>query len=259
MSGTDRSLLSILTETSAPAVILVDPQLGENIGTAARAMLNCGFTDLRLVRPRDGWPSEKALSASAGALESMPPAQVFERLEDALTGCHQVYATTARPRELVKPVFTPRGAAADIRTRQAAGQTIGILFGGERAGLTTDDVARAHGVITIPLHPGFTSLNLAQAVLLVAHAWHEAGDETPDRTVPTGDSTPAPHEETEAFLIRLEEELESGNFFRTPEMKPAMLRNIRSLYLRAEPTDQEIRTLHGMLTALIGKKGSVRK
>ena len=259
MSGTDRSLLSPVPERPAPAVVLVDPQLGENIGTAARAMLNCGLTDLRIVRPRDGWPNEKALSASSGALERMPPARVFERLEDALADCHRVYATTARPRELVKPVFTPRGAATDMRTRQAAGQSVGVMFGGERAGLTTDDVALAHGVITIPLHPGFTSLNLAQAVLLVAHAWHEAGDRTPDRVVPTGDSLPAPHEEVEAFLNRLEMELESGNFFRTPDMRPAMLRNIRALYLRAEPTDQEIRTLHGMLTALIGKKGSVRK
>lgn len=232
--------------------------MGENIGTAARAMLNCGLTDLRIVRPRDGWPNEKAVSASAGALENMPPVRVYETPQAALADCHQVYATTARPRELVKPVYTPRGAAADMRTRQTSGQKIGIMFGGERAGLTTDDVALAHGVITIPLHPGFTSLNLAQAVLLVAHAWHEAGDDTPGRVVPTGDSLPAPHEEIEAFLTRLEDDLESGNFFRTPEMKPAMLRNIRALYLRAEPTDQEIRTLHGMLTALLGKKGSVR-
>lgn len=258
MSGTDRSRLTLAPETAAPAVVLVDPQLGENIGTAARAMLNCGLTDLRLVRPRDGWPNDKAVSASAGALETMPPARIYESPAEAFADCHQVYATTARPRELVKPVFTPAGAAADIRARQAAGQKIAVLFGGERAGLTTDDVARAHAVITIPLHPGFTSLNLAQAVLLVAHAWHETGEATPARAVPTGDSRPAPHEEIEAFLARLEEELESGNFFRTPEMKPAMVRNIRALYLRAEPTDQEIRTLHGMLTALIGRKGTVR-
>ncbi|MCB9978781.1 MAG: RNA methyltransferase [Rhodospirillales bacterium] len=258
MSGTDHSLLRPARYPDAPAVILVDPQMGENIGTTARAMLNCGLSDLRIVRPRDGWPNEKAVSASAGALDVMPPVAVFETLPAALEGCHQVYATTARPREMVKPVFTPHGAAADMRTRQAAGQTIGLVFGGERAGLTTDDVALAHGIITIPLNPGFTSLNLAQAVLLVAYAWCEAGDGTPGRVVPTGDSRPAPHEEVEAFLVRLEEELESGNFFRTPEMKPAMLRNIRALYLRAEPTDQEIRTLHGMLTALIGRKGTVR-
>lgn len=258
MSGTDHSLLCPARYPDAPAVILVGPQLGENIGAAARAMLNCGLSDLRIVRPRDGWPNEKAVSASAGALEQMPPVQVFETLQDAIADRHQVYATTARPRELVKPVFTPHGAAADMRTRQAAGQAIGLVFGAERAGLTTDDVACAHGIITIPLNPGFTSLNLAQAVLLVAYAWCEAGDGTPERAVPTGDSLPAPYAEIEAFLARLEGELETGHFFRTPEMKPAMLRNIRALYLRAEPTDQEVRTLHGMLTALIGKKGSTR-
>lgn len=273
MSGTDKSQFASpdAAEASAvaeapplPVVILVDPQLGENIGTAARAMLNCGLSDLRIVRPRDGWPNEKAVSASSGALERMPPVEIFDTLPAALTDLHYVYATTARPREMVKPVFTPRAAAQDIRGKQAQGLKIGILFGAERMGLTSDDVAQAHAIITAPLNPGFSSLNLAQGVLLVAHEWWSAqaagdgADSPAGSLLPIGDSRPATHKEFEDMLTRLESELDTHHFFRNPDMRPTMLRNIRSLFTRAQPTEQEIRTFHGIITALTGGKGPVR-
>lgn len=269
MSGTDKSLLP--PESGAmirqervndPVVILVDPQLGENIGTAARAMLNCRLTRLRIVRPRDGWPNEKAVSASSGALEIMPPAEIFDTVPAALADLHYVYATTARPREMVKPVFTPRAAAADMRTRQAQHLKTGILFGAERMGLTSDDVALAHAIITAPLNPGFSSLNLAQGVLLVAHEWWSAAAEyadTPQTQLPIGGSRPATQDEFEEMLTRLEAELDAHNFFRNPDMRPTMARNIRSLFTRAQPTEQEIRTFQGIITALIGGKGPIRE
>lgn len=173
MSKTDR------INTGEPAIILVNPQMGENIGAAARAMLNFGITGLRLVNPRDGWPSAQAEAMSVGALEKMPPVQVFDSTEEALADCHYVYATTARPRDMTKPVFTAKGAARDMHERQAQGQKIGILFGAERSGLDNDDVALAHAVLTIPANPDFTSLNLGQGVLLVAYEWLQTIDETP--------------------------------------------------------------------------------
>lgn len=259
MSGTDRTQIREgRGGEDAPVVILVDPQLGENIGTAARAMLNCGLERLRLVRPRDGWPNEKALSASSGALERMPPVEIFDSVPEAIADLHHVYATTARPREMVKPVLTPAAAGADIRARQARGEKTGLLFGAERMGLTSDDVALAHAIITAPLNPGFSSLNLAQGVLLVAHGWWSAGDDSPQAQLPTGDSRPATHAELEELLVRLEGELDAHHFFRNPDMRPTMARNIRSLFTRAVPTEQEVRTFHGILTALLGGKGPPR-
>lgn len=267
MSGTDKSILCAENDAvtrqervNDPVVILVDPQLGENIGTAARAMLNCGLTHLRIVRPRDGWPNEKAVTSSSGALEIMPPVEVFDTVQAALAGLHYVYATTARPREMVKPVFTPRAAATDMRERQAQKLKTGILFGAERMGLTSDDVALAHAIITAPLNPGFSSLNLAQGVLLVAHEWWSAAAEyaeTPQTHTPIGGSRPATHDELEEMLTRLEAELEAHHFFRNPDMRPTMVRNIRSLFTRARPTEQEVRTFHGIITALTGGKGPI--
>lgn len=259
MSGTDRTLSRSRTCGNAPIVVLVDPQLGENIGTAARAMLNCGLERLRLVRPRDGWPSEKAVTASAGALERMPPPEIFDDLPPALADLHAVYATTARPRELVKPVLTARAAAAQIRDRQARSEQAGILFGAERMGLTNDDIACAQAIISVPLNPGFSSLNLAQSVLLVAHEWWNAAHAAPDESrLPTGDSRPATQGELEELMVRLETELDGHHFFRNPDMRPTMVRNIRSLFTRALPTEQEIRTFHGIVTALTGGKGPPR-
>ena len=255
MPGTDKTLVQ--TAPSGPAVILVHPQMGENIGAAARAMLNCGLSTLRLVKPRDGWPNERAEAMSSGALAAMPPVQVFDTTADAIADCRFVLATTGRPRDMVKRVYTARSCAEEARRRAEGDQGVGFLFGAERTGLVNEDVAMAHGVITIPLNPGFSSLNLAQAVLLVAYEWMAAGDATPALHLSANDSPPAPHEKLHELMERLEAELETHGFFRNPDQKPSMVRNLRSLLARADMTEQEARTFHGVITALTGKKDNL--
>ncbi len=237
-----------------PAVILVAPQLGENIGMAARAMLNCGLTDLRLVAPKQGWPNPKALAAASGADRVLAAARVFPDTRAAVADLTRVYATTARPRELVKEVMTPRAAAATLRAEMDAGLGCGLLFGPERTGLENDDVALADAVVTVPLNPGYTSLNLAQCVLLLGYEWWLAADATPDRQLDYGDSMPADQATLSHFLDRLDGELDRLGFYYPPEKRPGMRRNIHTLIRRALPSDQEIRTLHGILSALLGAK-----
>jgi tRNA/rRNA methyltransferase len=255
MAGTDhRQKGNAATTAGNPAMVLVGPQMGENIGAAARAMLNCGIDTLKIVNPRDGWPNERADAMSSGALERMPPVGVYTSTAEAVADCHFVLATTARPRELVKQVYTARSAVIEARRRAAEGQKIGFLFGAERTGLVNEDIALAHGVITIPLNPGFSSLNLAQAVLLVAYEWLIAGDDTPDRVLTIGDSLPAPHEKQNELFERLEAELQNYKFFRDGGQKPSMVRNLRSLLIRAEMTHHEVRTFHGIISAHTGKQ-----
>ena len=236
---------------TAPVVVLVDPQLGENIGMCARAMLNCAVTELRIVRPRDGWPSQKARDASSGALEVIDGAVLYETTADAIADLTRVYATTARKREMVETVYTPRGMAEDVRAWTAAGKgKTGILFGGERSGLTTEDVALADAIMRVPLNPGFTSLNLAQAVLLCCYEWYTAEDPTEARAVDIGEAMPATKKELDVFMDRLETGITAGGFFRSPDMRPVVMRNIRTLFQRAGLTDQDIRTLHGITESL---------
>lgn len=251
MAGTDRKRPRI---AEGPAVILVEPQLGENIGAAARAMLNCGLNDLRLVRPRDPWPNERAVAMASGADSVLDSAVLYDRIEDATAKLRHVYATTTRDRFMVKRVLTPRAASAEMRGFMAAGEACGILFGPERAGLTSDQVALSDTIITAPLNPGFASLNLAQAVLLVGYEWLAAADETPPEQHPTGRSRPAEQEEYLRFFSHLEEELEINGFLHNKEARPTMLRNLRALFLRAQCTEQELRTLHGVITALAGPR-----
>ncbi|HBR69185.1 MAG TPA: rRNA methyltransferase [Rhodospirillaceae bacterium] len=239
--------------TTKPTIILVDPQMGENIGAAARAMHNFGLDELRLVNPRDGWPSANAITMDAGALERMQPVRVFQTLAEAIADLHFVVATTARPRDMIKPVFTPRGAATEINTHTNNNQKTGIVFGAERMGLINDDIALCHAIATIPCNPDFSSFNLAQAVLLMAYEWMAQNDQTPGHTLNTGDSFPATQDKCEEFLSRLEFELNQRGFFRTEEIRPTMKRNIRNIFVRAGITDQEIRTLHGVVSSLIGK------
>ena len=230
-------------------VILHHPQMGENIGAAARAMMNFGLSDLRLVAPRDGWPNERAQAMSSGALDAMSSVQVFSTLPEALADLQFVLATTARPRDIVKPIFSPETAAQEISRR--AGQSIGLLFGAERTGLLNDDIALAHGIITIPTNPDFPALNLAQSVLLMAHELSKL-ENTPSSS--KQDNPPAPHAELENFLTRLETELEETQaFFRSPAMAPTMKRNLRAIFTRSDLTAQELKTLHGVLTALRSK------
>ncbi len=243
-----------ISNPNAPSVVLVHPQMAENIGAAARAVFNCNITDLKLVNPRDGWPNDSAIPSASGAMQFIPEVKSFANVEEALSSSTYVYATTARSRDIVKPVMTARFAASDMVKRQRAGEKISILFGGERAGLTNEQLSLADAFITIPLNPDFSSLNLAQAVLLVAYEWAQAENTQQDHILPTGKSDFATKDIMNNFFSRLEEELEAAHFFRNPDIKPTLIKNIRAMFTRAELTDQEVKTLQGILSALIGKK-----
>lgn len=234
-------------------IILVGPQLGENIGAVARAMLNCGLEDLRLVRPRGDWPNPKAQTMASGADIVLERARLFDTTAAAVADLNRVFATTARRRDMVKPVLTPRQAGQEMRCYSANGEACGILFGPERTGLTNEEILLADVLLTVPLNPKFTSLNLAQAVLLIAYEWFQAGDETPARAIPDTGARQATREELFRFFGHLEEALDKRRFFKTPELRPSMVRNLRNLFHRTELTEQEIRTLHGVITALCGK------
>lgn len=251
MAGTDAT--KPLLAGSGPAIVLVEPQLGENIGTAARAMLNCGLTDLRLVRPREPFPNRYAVAAASGADRILETARLYDSTAEAVADLHHVFATTARPRDMVKPVATPREAARRLREAAGRGEKCGVLFGRERTGLTNEDTVRANLIITAPLNPAYSSLNLAQAVLLVGYEWLMAGDATPPLDLPLGGTRPATAGEVDGFFGQLEEELDKAGFFPTEAMKPSMWRNIRNAFLRASLTEQEVRTLRGMISRLTGK------
>ncbi len=257
MAGTDTSLTSTL---GGPAIILVAPQLGQNIGTTARAMLNCGLTDLRLVAPRDGWPNPNAIAAASGADAVLDSARVFDDVESAVADLQHLYATTARPRDMNKPVLTPRETAAELRTHHDAGERCGLLFGPERAGLINDHIVLADAVVAVPLNPAFRSLNLAQAVLLLGYEWYQTGDpqlpSTPGKAsaVREHNESPANKEELYALFEHLESELEAANYFYPAEKRPIMQRTLRNLLQRAGLTDSEVRTLRGVVGALGGAR-----
>lgn len=243
--------------TDQPVVILDHPQLGENIGFAARAMLNCGLVHLRIVAPRGGWPNERAISAAAGATSVLEAAKIFETLDQATADLTRLYATTARPRDMRKPVLTARAGASEIVAAIAGGARVGLLFGRERTGLENDDIARANAIIEVPLNPEFSSLNLAQAVLLTAYEWRVAAmGEGRGTGLGGGGGDVASQGEFAAFFSHLEDELDEVGFFWPPEKAPRMRRNLRAAFLRAELTDQEVRTLRGVVKALTeGRKG----
>lgn len=227
--------------------------MGENIGAAARAMMNCGLMNLRIVAPRDGWPDKlhnRAYATASGAESVLDNVQIFETLSDATADLHFVMATTARVRHQVREVFTPTGAAEVCHARSQNGQRIGLLFGPERTGLENDDLMHANATITIPLNPDYSSLNLAQAVLLIAWEWRRTADTTPTMQLPLGNTTPAVQQDTHFFLQRLIRMLEPTGFFTSEDQKPQMILNMTTLFQRANLTDQELRTLHGILTAL---------
>ncbi len=258
MAGTDTSQQLVKELPLAPAIILVEPQLGENIGMCARAMLNCAVTELRIVKPRDGWPNERAIASSSGATEVIDNAKIFDSVEAAIADLEFVLATTARPRGMVKDIFSTDTAAAAIRQRNAGGtQKCGILFGRERTGLENDDIAQANAILNIPLNPGFSSLNLAQAVLLVCFSWLSA--DNPFTVIPVSpdfsDSAPAKKEEIDFLMKQLDEELTTRGFFRSIDQKPTTWRNIKNFFYRAAPTQQDVRTLHGIISSLTGKRG----
>ena len=238
-----------MTKQNTPAIILINPQLGENIGMVARAMLNCGLTDLRIVNPRDGWPSDSATRASSSALERGVIATVYPSTNAAIADLHFILATTARPRDMIKDVYTATGAMAAAHDRIAQGQNIGILFGAERTGLENEDIALSSAIITIPLNPDFSSLNLAQAVLLVSYEFMRQVDETTDRQLMMGKTDLATADTIDNFTSRLIAAIDDKGFFKSPDMRPTMERNLTNLFTRHNWTDQEIQTLHGVLSA----------
>lgn len=247
MAGTDSSKQAV---TGGPSVILVAPQLGENIGFAARAMMNGGLADLRLVAPRDGWPNPKALAAASGADVVIENARVYDTTEAAIAGLHRVFAMTARPREMIKPVATARHATAEMRGLIGTGTGVGILFGPERKGLHNDDVALADTVIQVPLNPAHSSMNLGHAVMVMAYEWFQSGDATPGSALNEGRTRLATKGELVNFFERLEAELDACGFFHVAEKRAIMARNIRNIFQRAGLTEQEVRTLHGVVSGL---------
>ena len=228
-----------------PVIVLVRPQLGENIGKAARAMLNFGLTELRLVSPRDGWPNPSAGPASAGADIVLEQAVVFACVADATADCAHVFATTVRKRGVTKPVLTPENAAAAIRV---APERSAILFGPERSGLSSDDVALARTIITVPINPEFGSLNLAQAVILMAYEWSKGeGLAMPPRT---NLDPPAAQADLEGLIEQVEDLLEMANFFFPPQRAHVTRRTVRSLLTKPQWSAQEVRTMRGVIRAI---------
>jgi tRNA/rRNA methyltransferase len=256
-SGTDHT--KHWSAHGGPVVVLVEPQLGENIGTAARAMANFGLTRLRLVRPRDAWPNVHARRAASGADTVLDDAALFDTLAAALADCSFVLATTARAHDQAKPVIGPAEAAAQMAPRLAGGETVAVVFGRERWGLENDEVGLADRIVTFPINPAFASVNLAQAVLIVAYEWFKhAGDGALPFAMPQR-SAAAGKEQLFAFFATLERELEKVEFFRPPEKRDTMTINLRNIFARMEPSQQDVQTLHGVVMALVeGRKGPAR-
>ena len=229
-----------------PAIVLVRPQLGENIGMAARAMLNCGLDELRIAAPRDGWPNPAARAAAAGADAAIDGARVFATTAEAVADLQLVLATTARRRDLEKPVHDPREAARLLRD---SGARTGVLFGPERSGLDNDELGQAAAIVEAPLNPDFPSLNLAQAVFLVAWEWRMAGPPP----VPPPPSELAAAEAFEGFWRHLDDALDAAGYYREPKLKPTSQRNLRAIFTRAGLTGQEVRTLRGVIARLVSR------
>jgi tRNA/rRNA methyltransferase len=249
-----RSSKGRATTVAGPVIVLVRPQLGENIGMAARAMLNCGLSELRLVAPRDGWPNPKAERAASGADVVLEQAKLFDSVADAVADLQHVVATTARTRELVQRIVTARRAALEVRGWIAGGARVGILFGPERTGLENDDMVHADTALTIPLNPQFTSLNVAQAVLLVAYEWIASADATSAERLSEHATRPATKDELQNLFDHLERALDQSGFLRHKAMRPAMVNNLRALLQRTGMTEQEVRTFHGVIKFLSKSK-----
>ncbi len=258
MTGRDGGA-DLVPAGDSPVVVLVRPQLAENIGSVARAMANGGLHHLRLVSPRDGWPQERAWRTASGADRILDEATVHADVDDAVADLHRVLATCPRPRHVVKPVLTARGGAAELRQIGRRGLRAGLLFGPERAGLDSDDMARADALIRYPLNPAFSSLNLAQAVMVMAYEWWLSDDDSPPRMLMTNETHVATKGELENFLGHLTRELDACGFLRNLPKRPGMVRNLRHLFERGEVTEQELRTLHGVVAELaLGRRARGR-
>jgi tRNA/rRNA methyltransferase len=253
-AGTDKTKRSV--ERPGPAVILVEPQLPENIGAAARAMANFGLSRLRLVKPRAGWPNEKARVVAAGALHVIDAATLHDSVEAAIADLNYVFAATARAHDQAKPVAGADEAAAITVEKIARGERVGLMFGRERNGLENDEVALADRIITLPVNPGFASLNLGQAVVITAYEWFKLVSNAALPFAMPQKSDAAPREQLLAFFANLERELERVEFFRPAEKRDTMTINLRNIFSRMQPTQQDIQTLQGVIMAIAeGRKG----
>ena len=237
-------------DTPQPAFVLIRPQMGENIGAAARAMWNFGLDRVRITSPRDGWPNQKAVAMASGAGRLLDEAVMCETTAEAVADCTYVYATTARPRELTKPVFTPAHAMKDAAQRIANGEKVAILFGPERAGMENDDIAKANAIISVPVNPEFASLNLAQCVLLVGYEWRQATVETVAATV-SMDGEWATQQEMVKLAEHYEDRMETAGFFFPEHKAPSMKINLRNLWSRMPLTRADIQMLHGIMRQMV--------
>jgi len=244
--------------TLAPSIVLVHTQMPENIGAAARAMMNFGLTDLRLVAPREEWPSKRAYDLGGHAAPILDSTRSFTTLPEAIAGCGRIYAATARSREMVKPVLTPAEAARRIKDENLPAA---ILFGPERTGLENDDIAIADAIVTIPTASDLASLNIAQSVVVMAYEWFiqksGSGNQKPEKLKTGRDASPVVHkspfatkEELQVFFDHLERELDAVDFWKVADKKPKMWLNLRNIFARASLTEQEVRTLHGVVAGL---------
>ena len=248
MAGTSRERRMI---SEGPAVVLVEPQLGENIGMVARAMANFGLAELRLVNPRDGWPSEKARAAASKADHVIDNVVVFDTLPDAIADLNYVLATTARERDGFKPVRGPVDAGRELRRRFAVGQRTGILFGREKFGLYNEEVGLADEIVTFPVNPAFASLNIAQAVLLMSYEWMKSGLDNETDTAFTGpEIQPAPKALLQGLFDHLEEALSVRGYFRPAAKKPKMVDNLRAVLTRPGFAEAELKVLRGVVASL---------
>jgi tRNA/rRNA methyltransferase len=248
MAGTDTSQEIHLRPS--PAIILCEPQLGENIGTAARAMANFGLWDLRIVNPRDGWPNEKAVAAASRADHVIERARVFDTVEAAIADLSLVHATTARRRDMQKEVVGPEESARRLDAHIQAGRGAGLLFGREKWGLYNEEVALAESIVTLPVEPAFASLNIAQAVLLMSYEWRRQSELGAELPFTGGLEEPAPREELLGLFGQLETTLDKTGFFKTEDKRPTMVTNLRAIFTRAGMSSQEIRTLRGVISSL---------
>jgi tRNA/rRNA methyltransferase len=256
-AGTDKTKAWVAAP--GPIIILVEPQLGDNVGAAARAMANFGLSELRLVRPRDGWPNPRAWVAASGADRILDEARLCDSVAAAIGDCSYVLATTARAHDQAKPVIAPDAAARAIAPRIAAGERVGVLFGRERYGLENAEVSVADCIVTLPVNPAFASLNLAQAVVVIAYEWFKLASGGALPFAMPQKSQAAPREQLMAFFAMLERELNRVEFLRPPEKSETMLINLRNIFHRMEPTQQDIQTLHGAILAIAeGRKGPAR-
>ncbi|MBA3813799.1 MAG: RNA methyltransferase [Alphaproteobacteria bacterium] len=241
----------IRTNLTNLIIILVEPQLAQNIGAVARAMLNFGLTDLRLVNPRDGWPNHDAFASAAGADKVIENIQVFSTTAAAMGDLNRVFATSVRAHDMIKCIYSPHAALEHLVETARQNQKVGVLFGGERCGLQSEDIALCEALIKIPSNPEFSSLNLAHAVALIAYEWSLHINTSPSQIFRTGLTSLATREDLGKFFIHLEEELDRTGFLHHKKKRPAMVRNIRNIFQRANLTEQEVRSLRGIVRSLV--------